>query len=101
MERTDKPVYIYPTELIEDISLRASERNDFKNVVKGAKSKIEAIRKTRELLPQLFPEIENLPPGQRTDVPTRIGGRSRDIFGKPVANDYLVAKSLVDLLWEK
>lgn len=101
MENLEKPLYIYPTEQIEDIALRASEMDKFKDAIKGVKSKLEAIKKTRELLPQSFPEIDTLPLGQRTDAPNRIGPRYRNPLDTgPLRNDYLVAKNLVDLLWE-
>ena len=101
METLDKPLYIYPQVGIDDITLRASEMGVFQKAINGAQGRMEAIKKVRELIPNFFPEVKDLKPAQRTDVPNIVGGRQRSLTGKPLSNDFLIARSLVDLLWEE
>ena len=76
---------------IEEIALRAAEMKEFQDVVKQAKSKLDAVRVVRELLPQHFPEIDELP---KPEV------KSAGILS-PASNEFMVAKNIVDLLYEK
>src|SRR3989338_7982420 len=101
METLDKPpLYIYPQEKIDEITLRAAEVEVFQEAINGSRGKLEAITKVRGLIPDFFPEVNGLKPAQRTDAPNIVGGRQRNLLDKPLSNDFLIARSLVNLLWE-
>mgnify|MGYP001598681211 FL=1 len=80
-------------EQIEEIALRAAEKQEFQEIVRDAPNKLEAIRSVREALPLHFPEIKELPEPQR-------GPQQRPI-GLLVSNEFLIAKTIVELLFSK
>src|SRR3989344_4434905 len=101
METLDKRLYIYPQGGFTDIILPGPEMGVFQEAKKSAQGRMEAIKKVRELIPNFFPEVKDLKPAQRTDVPNIVGGRQRSLTDRPLSNDFLIARSLVDLLWEE
>ena len=80
---------VYPKQ-VEEIALRAAEIQEFQDAVRQAKSKLEAVRVVRELLPQHFPEISDLPKPE-----VKSGG-----ILPPASNEFMIAKNIVDLLYE-
>jgi len=70
----------------ETIVLLAAEMPEFKEIVKKSPVKGIALREIREILPEKFPEIKELPRNERI---------------VEAANDFLIAKAIVNILWEK
>lgn len=70
----------------DEIALRATEMQKFKEVIEGASDKLAAIRAVRSELQEYFPEIKDLPdPYPRKTTAT---------------NEFYIAKKIVELLWE-
>lgn len=88
---------------IEDVALRAVEIQEFQDAVKKATSRLKATMAVRALLQEYFPEISKMPKPRRPDKP--INKQSAPIrtnrIGPPASNDYMIAKNVVDLLYEK
>jgi alpha-N-acetylglucosamine transferase len=88
--RLPKSEYLYSRET-EEIALRAAEMPEFQNTVKNAKDKFEALVEVRKLLKRHFPEIKDIP-NPKEITPGFLG---------PVPNEFVIAKHIVDLLYEK
>jgi hypothetical protein len=80
--------YIY-SEKLDEIALTASDMEVFQNAVRQAKNKLEALRAVRELLPEHFSEIAEIPEA-KIEKP--------GVFW-PAPNEFKIAKSIVELLW--
>ena len=76
----------------DDFALRAAEHFEVQRAVAGAKSRIEAIRAVRQKLGELFPEIKELP--------ERKLATGQVLIGALASHDTLIAKRVVELLWE-
>lgn len=75
---------------VKEIAFRAAEMVEFKNIVNQSKSKLEALKAVRELLPGHFPEINEIPEPKI---------ESKGLLG-PASNEFMIAKHIVDLLWK-
>lgn len=98
MERQEAPGTKSPFEPIisgeiDEVALRATEVPSFQAAVRNAPNKMEAIRAVRELLREQFPEIEAIPAPQEGPSQVPIGGLA--------GNEFLIAKTVVELLSEK
>ena len=101
--------YKYDEKSIEKIVLKAIEMPQFQSAVQAAQNKVEAIKVVRGLLSQYFPEIASMPEGVKKELvenenaPTSetMTLRGNPFGGRPLTNDFLIAKNIVDLLWEK
>ena len=91
------------SERIEEIALRASEMTEFQDVVKKAKSKLEAITAVREILVDYFPEISKIPEPQKNNQEMAESQSKIRMEGilPPPSNEFMIAKNIVDLLFEK
>ncbi|MCH7758908.1 hypothetical protein IID20_00935 [Patescibacteria group bacterium] len=104
-QNSAKKEKIYSDE-IEEIAFQAAEIPEFKKIIKKSKSRIEAIKELRLILPEHFPEISNLPKPERPQeiIPkeAHIRIRLKDPFGLgPASNEFMIAKYIIDLLWQE
>jgi hypothetical protein len=87
----------------DEIVLRAIEMPAIQKAVSSNPDKLNAIRDVREMLPEYCPEIASLPQeALGSDADNRAEPRLKNPPGttKP-ANDFLIAKAIVDSLREK
>ncbi|GEM_PF-6673726 len=90
------------SEKADEIALRATEMPEFKNAMNGAPGKLEAIKRVRELLQQLFPEIRELPKPLKLKKSENIPGlRQGNPLGGELSNEFLIAREIVNLLYKK
>lgn len=69
---------------IDNLAIEACEINEIRDAISAAGNKLEAIQSVRELLPKFVPGISELP------QPEHAGA----------SNNFLVAKQIVELLFE-
>lgn len=72
---------------VKEIALAASQMLEFQEAVGNAKNYIDAGKAVRTLLREHFPEISELPEPK--------------CEGSPVGNEFLIAKHILGLLYEK
>ena len=100
-------------EKINEITYRASDMKEFIEIVKNAKSKVEAIKNIRISLGKYFLGISDIPKekfeaserqiegtGLSIETETRQGIMPR-IIVPPLSPDFKIANQIVELLWEK
>lgn len=88
------------SEKVGEIALQASEMPEFQEAVKNTKDKLEAIRNVRILLGEHFSEISNLPkPEPPKEIENAI--RLRNPLGGIASNEFIIAKHIIDLLWNR
>ncbi len=84
LEKEEKFTY---SNQVGEIALKALQMPEFQEAVRNAKNYIEAGKTVRTLLREHFPEISGLP--------------EPECKGSPVGNEFLIAKHILDLLYEK
>ena len=101
MESFEKPLYTYPDQEIDNLVLNASDSEELQGLIRGAKGRLDAIRRVREVLPTIFPEVSKLPSPVRTDALNQVGNRLKNpLGGMAPSSEFMVVRKLVDLLWE-
>lgn len=79
------------SEQVEELAFKASEMEEFQDIVNNAKGKGGAIRDIRVALPQELPEVADIPAPRSKD---------KDSPVSPPSNDFIVARNIYDLLTE-
>ena len=87
-EFNNQSEYTAHEERLDEIALQAFEKEEFKDAVRVALDKLEAIVRVRQLLKIHFPEVEQLP--DRSEVKGKAVG----------SNEFIIAKRVVELLRE-
>ncbi len=91
------------SEGVENIALQISEMQEFQDAVGSADDKLAAIREVRILLQTNFPEISNLtePEQPEEEVPDPQKSIRRRRLTPSASPNFIVAKNIVDLLYEE
>ncbi len=91
--KNKNPFEAIVSDKVEEIALRAAEMPEFQKIIKGTPSRLEAIKKIREVLEIYFPEI--------TEIPEPRAGEAQKPIGGLPSSEFLIAKSIVELLSEE
>ena len=105
-----KPETTDPLSIRDAVVLKAVELHAFQKTVLMSPNKFDAIREVRALLPEFFPEVTPLSQEEPrseftiklvTAAESQTGRRSKNTpETKKPENDFLIAKAIVDSLWQ-